>query len=112
MSKKEQTRRRSPLQEGPGSADIDPSVQKVRQAALSKSLTSPTSFYKVRLPTELAASIKAEAARLTGHKQRGWSDMVTVLVTYGWEAWLTGELRFKTQAVSTALAIVRDDEPA
>ena len=61
----------------------------------------------VQLPTALVEELKAEAHRLTGHRRRGFSDLVTICARYGWEAYQRGDLEVKRQANVVSYGIVR-----
>jgi hypothetical protein len=62
----------------------------------------------VNLPLILVTAIKQEATSLTGHRRRGFSDLVTVLLQYGWKAYQAGELKLGVQAVRVEMRIVVD----
>jgi hypothetical protein len=61
----------------------------------------------VQLPTALVEELKSEAHRLTGHRRRGFSDLVTICTRYGWEAYQRGDLEVKRQANVVSYGIVR-----
>ncbi len=60
----------------------------------------------VNLPVDLVTAIKQEAVSLTGHRRRGFSDLVTVLLRYGWEAYQAGDLEVETRPVKVEVRIV------
>lgn len=47
------------------------------------------------LPDNLVNAIRREALDLTGHKRRGFSDLVTVLLQHGWNAYQVGDLKIE-----------------
>jgi len=60
----------------------------------------------VNLPANLVMAIKQEAISLTGHRRRGFSDLMAVLLQYGWEAYQAGDLELEMQAVTIEMRIV------
>lgn len=60
----------------------------------------------VNLPVSLVTAIKRESRNLTGHRRRGFSDLVTVLLRYGWEAYQAGDLKLEMQPVKVEMRIV------
>lgn len=60
----------------------------------------------VNLPDNLVDAIRQEAFNLTGHKRRGFSDLVTVLLRYGWEAYQAGDLTLEMQPAAVELRIM------
>lgn len=61
----------------------------------------------VRLPVDLVDEIKGEAHRLTGHKRRGFSDLLALLLRHGWDAYQAGELELETKPARVELRIVK-----
>ena len=59
----------------------------------------------LNLPSGLTNAIRQEAAALTGHRRRGFSDLMTVLLQYGWEAYQSGELEIELQPVAVEMRI-------
>ena len=49
----------------------------------------------LNLPSNLANAIRQKAFALTGHKRRGFSDLVVILLRHGWEAYQAGELEIE-----------------
>jgi hypothetical protein len=97
MPKRDLERRPSPLS-GPGGRGIDPDVQKTIEDARKRwGKNDERKAYKLTLPVSLKEAIHREAARLTGHKRRGLSDFVTILLEYGWEAYIDGKLEVELQ---------------
>ena len=61
----------------------------------------------VQLPAALVSELKAEAHRMTGHKKRGFSDLLTVCAHYGWEAYQRGELTVERQPQVISYRLVK-----
>lgn len=59
----------------------------------------------LNLPASLTNAIRAEAFALTGHKRRGFSDLVIVLLRHGWAAYQAGELKIEMQPVAVEMKI-------
>ena len=106
MSKHDLKRRPSPLS-GPGGRGIDPDVQKTIEHARKRWEKEPElKKVTIRLPANLVEDVKREAHRLTGHKRRGFQDFVAVLLRYGWNAYLDGELIVEMQPTVVQRRIV------
>lgn len=98
-------RRVSPLRQADGRS-LDPNVQAViEQSARLVNGGQPVRI-TVDLPPGLAEAVRAEAFRLTGHKRRGLSDFVAVLIEHGWQAYKAGELEIELQATAVQHRIV------
>jgi len=52
-------------------------------------------------------AIREEAAQLVKHRRRGFADLVTVLLEYGWEAYLRGDLDVELRPAAVSLRIAR-----
>lgn len=61
----------------------------------------------LNLPVALVDAIKQESIAMTGHKRRGFSDLVTLLLEYGWDAHKAGDLELETKSVTVELRIVK-----
>ncbi|MCP4536596.1 MAG: hypothetical protein GY832_05570 [Chloroflexi bacterium] len=61
----------------------------------------------IQLPTDLVAELKVEAHRLTGHRRRGFSDLLAICAQYGWEAYQRGDLTIDRQAKVVTYQLVR-----
>lgn len=89
---------------------IDPAVVAALEAADKKrgSRSGITQRQKVNvnLPAGLVMAIKQEAITLTGHRRRGFSDLMAVLLQYGWTAYQVGDLELEMQAVTVEMRIV------
>lgn len=89
---------------------IDPSVVTALAEAEKKQASARGASVRqkvnVNLPVGLVAAIKREAKNLTGHQRRGFSDLVTVLLRYGWEAYQAGDLKLEMQPVKVEMRIV------
>jgi len=46
----------------------------------------------VQLPKDLVSELKREAHHLTGHKKRGFSNLLAICARCGWDAYQRGEL--------------------
>jgi hypothetical protein len=98
---------------GPGGKGVDPHVRSVINKARKRwGGNGERKAYKLTLPVSLKKAIHQEAARLTGHKRRGLSDLVTVLLEYAWDAYTEGELEVQLQptVVQHRIARVSDDD--
>jgi hypothetical protein len=110
MSKHDLKRRPSPLS-GPGGRGIDPDVQKTIQHAQQRWRGNETEKITIRkVPSSLASALRGEGARLTGHKRRGFSDLVVALLEYAWVAYQDGEVEIELQptAVEHRIKLVRE----
>jgi hypothetical protein len=97
MPKRDLKRRPSPLS-GPGGRGIDPAVQKTIQDAQERWGGKQTEKVTIRkVPSTLASALRGEGARLTGHKRRGFSDLVVALLEYAWAAYQNGEVEIELQ---------------
>ena len=68
---------------------------------------SPLKQCNIQLPIDLVDELKVEAHRLTGHRRRGFSDLLAICARYGWEAYQRGELAVDRQAMSIAYRLIR-----
>jgi hypothetical protein len=66
----------------------------------------------VQLPADLVEDIKQEAYTLTGHKRRGFSDLLAACARYGWGAYQRGELKIERQPTVISYRLVKGDDPA
>lgn len=103
---KKPKRRESPLR-GPGGRGLDPHVQATLRQAARKLGEGERKQYNLTLPTDLMEAIREEAARLVKHRRRGFADLVTVLLEYGWEAYLRGDLDVELRPAAVSLRITR-----
>ncbi len=65
--------------------------------------------YNVQLPADLVGELKREAHRLTGHKRRGFSDLLAACASHGWEAYKRGELSIERQPRVISYHLVRGE---
>jgi hypothetical protein len=49
----------------------------------------------VQIPKDLVEELRVEAYRLTGHRRRGFSDLLSIFARYGWEAYQRGDLEIE-----------------
>ena len=70
---------------------------------------SPLKQCNVQLPVDLVDELKIEAHRLTGHRRRGFSDLLAICARYGWEAYQRGELTVDRQAMTITYRLVRSE---
>ena len=89
-------RRPNPLF-GPGGKGLDPNVAVT--LAQTTRLAQGNGLKKItaRLPADLVELIRAEAHGLTGHKRRGFQNLLGILLRYGWEAYQRGELEVEME---------------
>lgn len=64
--------------------------------------------YNVQLPRDLADEVKTEAHRLSGHRRRGFSDLIAIFARYGWEAYQKGDLEIKREPQVVSYRLTRD----
>ncbi len=111
MSSRDSLQRRgSPLRQLELPDDVRPEVRAVLHKAISQDGKTPLKQCNVQLPIDLVDALKAEAHRLTGHRRRGFSDLLAVCARYGWEAYQRGDLTVERQATSIAYRLVRGDD--
>ncbi len=60
----------------------------------------------LNLPANLTNAIRLEAAALTGHKRRGFSNLMAILIQAGWDAYQSGELEIELKPVAVEMRIV------
>lgn len=60
----------------------------------------------LNLPSALTNAIRLEAAALTGHKRRGFSELMAVLIQYGWDAYQAEQLEIELKPVAVEMRIV------
>ena len=64
----------------------------------------------VQLPTDLIDELKVEASRLTGHRRRGFSNLLAVCARFGWEAYQRGDLVVERRPITLTCRIVRSED--
>ena len=64
----------------------------------------------VQLPENLVDELKAEAHRLTGHRRRGFSDLLSICASYGWEAYQLGKLAIDREAKVVSYRLIKHEE--
>jgi hypothetical protein len=99
MSKQRPQRRVSAIRDEDGKG-ADPHVARTKERALKKINGDATRNFKINLPIWLGEEIKAEAARLTRHANRGFSTLMTLLVRDAWARYKGGELSAETEDVT------------
>lgn len=67
----------------------------------------PRGQYNVQLPEDLADEVRREAHRLSGHRRRGFSDLITILARYGWDAYQRGDLEIGREPRVISYRLVR-----
>jgi len=90
---------------------IDPAVLAAFSEAEKKTVSRKNGAVKkrkvnVNLPCALVDTIKRESTALTGHGRRGFSDLVAVLLAYGWEAYRAGDLKIELRPATVETKIV------
>ena len=64
---------------------------------MSVNNTTMSKQCNVQIPTDLVEELRAEAYHLTGHRRRGFSDLLSIFARYGWEAYQRGDLEIERQ---------------
>ncbi len=65
--------------------------------------------YNIQLPIDLADELKGKAQRLTGHRRRGFSDLLAVCARHGWEAYQRGDLTVERRAHAVTYRLVKSE---
>lgn len=63
----------------------------------------------VQLPTNLVSALKSEAHRLTGHKKRGFSNLLAICARCGWDVYQRGELAVERQPQVISYRLVKGE---
>jgi len=98
-------RRGSPLR-APTGDRLDPEVVATLQRTARLASGGTLQKVTVRLPADLVEVLKREATTLTGHKRRGFSDLLALCARHGLEAYLRGEMEVEVQPAVVECRIV------
>lgn len=70
---------------------------------------NPFKQCNVQLPTDLVIELRAEACLLTGHRRRGFSDLLAIFAHYGWEAYQRGDLTIEREPRIVSYRLVKGE---
>lgn len=88
---------------------IDPAVAALLTHADQKKTNQGARVTRTKVNFNLSANlvdaIREEAFRLTGHRRRGFSDFVLILLQHGWNAYQAGDLEIELQPATVEMRI-------
>lgn len=106
MSNLKPSRRDNPLLAA-GGRGVDPDVAShLERTARLRNNGSGLTKITVRLPTPLVEQLRQQAYQLTGHRRRGFQDLLAVCANHGLAAALDGDLTIELEPQATVLRIV------